>query len=77
MARTGTRVFGAEPSFQGADDCRRGLAEQRQSRRSQLPKVHGVFVVSEDQIRQATKLAIERMKVVIECGGFRCRRVVQ
>lgn len=24
---TGIRVFGAEPSFQGADDCRRGLAE--------------------------------------------------
>lgn len=23
---TGIRVFGAEPSFQGADDCRRGLA---------------------------------------------------
>ncbi|KAG8158456.1 hypothetical protein KVR01_011578 [Diaporthe batatas] len=23
---TGVRVFGAEPSFQGADDCRRGLA---------------------------------------------------
>jgi threonine dehydratase len=25
-AGTGTRVFGAEPSFQGGDDCRRGLA---------------------------------------------------
>lgn len=24
---TGIRVFGAEPSFQGADDCRRGLAK--------------------------------------------------
>ena len=26
---TGVRVFGAEPSFQGADDCRRGLAAGR------------------------------------------------
>lgn len=28
-AGTGIRVFGAEPSFQGADDCRRGLAAAR------------------------------------------------
>lgn len=27
LAGTGTRVYGAEPSFEGADDCRRGLAE--------------------------------------------------
>jgi threonine dehydratase len=26
MLNTGTQVFGSEPSFQGADDCRRGLA---------------------------------------------------
>ena len=26
---TGTRVFGAEPSFQGADDCKRGLEAGR------------------------------------------------
>lgn len=26
MAGTGVRVFGAEPEFEGADDCRRGLA---------------------------------------------------
>ena len=26
FAGTGTRVFGAEPSYMGADDCRRGLA---------------------------------------------------
>ncbi|KAI4153111.1 MAG: hypothetical protein LQ340_002501, partial [Diploschistes diacapsis] len=26
LAGSGTRVFGAEPSFMGADDCRRGLA---------------------------------------------------
>ena len=29
FAGTGTRVFGAEPSFEGADDCRRGLEQGR------------------------------------------------
>jgi threonine dehydratase len=32
FAGTGTKVFGAEPSFQGADDCRRGLLSSPKQR---------------------------------------------
>ncbi|KAJ5818064.1 Tryptophan synthase beta subunit-like PLP-dependent enzymes superfamily [Penicillium riverlandense] len=83
-----TRVFGAEPSFEGADDCRRGLqAGQRVEAVSTLTiadglrtpvglinwevisnkkKVEGVFAVSENQIKAAMRLVMERMKVVVE-----------
>lgn len=83
-----TRVFGAEPSFEGADDCRRGLeAGQRVEKVSTLTiadglrtpvgllnwevisdrnKVEGVFAVTEDQIKAAMRLVLERMKVVVE-----------
>ncbi|KAJ5884755.1 hypothetical protein N7495_009265 [Penicillium taxi] len=83
-----TRVFGAEPSFEGADDCRRGLqARQRVETVSTLTiadglrtpvgllnwavisdekKVEGVFAVSEEQIKAALRLVLERMKVVVE-----------
>ncbi|KAL4915831.1 tryptophan synthase beta subunit-like PLP-dependent enzyme [Aspergillus aurantiobrunneus] len=83
-----TRVFGAEPSFQGADDCRRGLvAGQRVESVKTLTiadglrtpvgvlnwevisdkkKVAGVFSVSEEQIKAAMRLVLERMKVVVE-----------
>lgn len=83
-----TRVFGAEPSFEGADDCRRGLdVGQRVEKVSTLTiadglrtpvgllnwevisdkrKVEGVFAVTEDQIKAAMRLVLERMKVVVE-----------
>ncbi|KAI7973830.1 hypothetical protein EIK77_001029 [Talaromyces pinophilus] len=83
-----TLVFGAEPSFEGADDCRRGLAAgQRVSAVSSKTiadglrtpvglnnwavisdpsKVAGVYSVTDDQIKKAMKLVLERMKVVVE-----------
>lgn len=83
-----TKVFGAEPSFEGADDCRRGLeAGERVDKVATLTiadglrtpvgllnwevisdrrKVEGVFSVSEDQIKAAMRLVLERMKVVVE-----------
>ncbi|KAL3496730.1 tryptophan synthase beta subunit-like PLP-dependent enzyme [Aspergillus germanicus] len=83
-----TRVFGAEPSFEGADDCRRGLeaGERIQAVKSLTiadglrtpvgvlnwaiisdPKKHsGVFAVTEEQIKAAMRLVLERMKVFVE-----------
>ncbi|KAJ6014776.1 Tryptophan synthase beta subunit-like PLP-dependent enzymes superfamily [Penicillium herquei] len=83
-----TRVFGAEPSFQGADDCRRGLLAQARVEKvstltvadglrtpvgvlnweviSDKKKVEGVFAVTEEQIKAALRLVLERMKVVVE-----------
>lgn len=83
-----TKVFGAEPSFEGADDCRRGLeAGERVERVATLTiadglrtpvgllnwevvsdrrKVEGVFSVTEEQIKAAMRLVLERMKVVVE-----------
>ncbi|KAL4995160.1 tryptophan synthase beta subunit-like PLP-dependent enzyme [Aspergillus recurvatus] len=83
-----TKVFGAEPSFEGADDCRRGLeaGERVESVKtltiadglrtpvgvlnweviSDKSKVAGVFSVTEEQIKAATRLVLERMKVVVE-----------
>jgi threonine dehydratase len=83
-----TRVFGAEPSFEGGDDCRRGLeAGQRVESVKTLTiadglrtpvgilnwevisdrsKVAGVFAVTEDQIKAAMRLVLERMKVFVE-----------
>ncbi|KAL4900785.1 hypothetical protein BDW74DRAFT_90066 [Aspergillus multicolor] len=83
-----TRVFGAEPSFEGADDCRRGLdagvrVESVKTLTiadglrtpvgvlnweviSDKSKVAGVFSVTEEQIKAAMRLVLERMKVVVE-----------
>lgn len=83
-----TRVFGAEPDFEGADDCRRGLqAGERVPAVKTLTiadglrtpvgllnwevisdpkKVAGVFAVTEEQIKAAMRLVLERMKVVVE-----------
>ena len=88
MSGTGILVFGAEPSFQGADDARRGLAAgERISRVNTLTiadglctpvgvtpwsvisdpnKVRAIYAVSEEQIKEAMRLAIERLKVFIE-----------
>lgn len=88
-----TKVFGAEPSYQGADDARRGLSQDPPSRIptvktltiadglrtpvGQIPwsiisdkqKCAGVFAVTEDQIKAAMRLVLERMKVFIEPSG--------
>ncbi|KAJ5391685.1 hypothetical protein N7509_007175 [Penicillium cosmopolitanum] len=76
-----TNVFGAEPSFEGGDDGRRGLAYG-----SRIPTVStltiadglrtpvgeinwtlgGIFAVTEQQIKDAMKLLLERLKVFIE-----------
>lgn len=97
LSGTGIRVFGAEPSFQGADDGRRGLAEDPPRRIESVKtltiadglrtpvgkitwtvisdkgKVQGVYSVTEDQIKAAMKLVLERMKVFVEpsaCVGL-------
>lgn len=85
---TGIAVFGAEPSFQGADDVRRGFAAGARVERvssltiadglrtpvGRLPwqvmyergLVRGVYAVTEDEIRAALRLVLERMKMVVE-----------
>jgi threonine dehydratase len=85
---TGIYVFGAEPEFEGADDCKRGLAlGTRIERVSTLTIADGLrtpvgkypwivihdrklvremFSVSEEQIKKALRLVLERMKVVVE-----------
>ena len=85
---TPTRIYGAEPSFQGADDGRRGLAAGKRIPRvstltiadglrtpvgeinwtviSDKSKVVGVYAVTEEQIKAAVKLVLERLKVWVE-----------
>ena len=86
-----TLVFGAEPSFQGADDAARGLAQGKRVEHvstltiadglrtpvgvlnwevvSDKKKVEGCYAVSEDEIKMAMRLVLERMKVVVEPSG--------
>lgn len=85
---TGIAVFGAEPSFQGADDAKRGFeAGQRIEKVSTLTIADGLrtpvgalpwsviyerqlvramYSVTEDEIRAALRLVLERMKLVVE-----------
>ena len=85
---TGTYVFGAEPSFEGADDARRGLAANKliptvktltiadglRTPVGEIPwtiisdktKLRGIYAVTEEQILQAMRLVLERMKVFVE-----------
>ncbi|USP78333.1 Serine racemase [Curvularia clavata] len=85
---TGIRVFGAEPSFEGGDDARRGVqAGQRVTSVKTLtiadglrtplgehnwvvvsnPKyVQGLYAVSEQDIKKAMQLVLERMKCFVE-----------
>ena len=85
---TGIWVFGAEPEFEGADDCKRGLeAGGRIDRVSTLTIADGLrtpvgeipwtiihdrklvramYSVTEEQIKKALRLVLERMKVVVE-----------
>lgn len=86
-----TYIFGAESSFEGGDDGRRGLAaglriptvstltiadglrtpvgEANWTIISDTKRVRGIFSVTEDQIKEAMKLLLERMKVFIEPGA--------
>ena len=85
---TGTYVFGAEPSFEGADDGRRGLAANKRipavktltiadglrTPVGEIPwtiisdktKLRGIYSVTDEQILQAMRLVLERMKVFVE-----------
>lgn len=85
---TGIFVFGAEPEFEGADDCKRGVAA---GKRVETVKtltiadglrtpvgawpwkviyerklVRAMYSVTEEQIKKALRLVLERMKVVVE-----------
>ena len=86
--KTKTVVFGSEPEFEGADDCRRGLEAGRRVESvktltiadglrtpvgeipwgvvSDKSKVGAVYSVTEGQIREAMRLVLERMIVVVE-----------
>jgi threonine dehydratase len=86
-----TLVFGAEPSFQGGDDARRGLAAGKRidtvktltvadGLRTPVgiinwevvkdkSKVEGVYAVTEEQIKAAMRLVLERMKLFVEPSG--------
>lgn len=88
LSDTGIRVFGAEPSFQGADDARRGLAAGKRvesvktltvadglrtplgditwSVISNKEKVKAIYSVTEEQIKAAMRLMLERAKIFIE-----------
>lgn len=85
---TGIRVFGAEPSFEGADDAKRGVEQGKRVERvktltiadglrtplgeitwtviSDKEKVKGMFSVSEEQIKSAMRLLLERAKLFVE-----------
>lgn len=91
-----TRVFGAEPSYQGGDDAKRGFYATPQERITTVKTLtiadglrtplgvrpwdvftgqgndkkkrllEGIYSVSEEQIKDALRLVMERMKVFVE-----------
>ncbi|RDL38022.1 IlvA, threonine dehydratase [Venustampulla echinocandica] len=85
---TGILVFGAEPEFEGADDCKRGLeagkrietvktltiADGLRTPVGAIPwtvihdrkLVRAMYSVTEEQIKRALRLVLERMKLVVE-----------
>lgn len=85
---TGIFIFGAEPQFEGADDCKRGIEQWRRietvktltiadglrtpvgaypwSVIYERKLVRQMFSVTEDQIKKALRLVLERMKLVVE-----------
>ncbi|KAL1797632.1 hypothetical protein ACET3X_004238 [Alternaria dauci] len=85
---TGVRVFGAEPSFQGGDDARRGveagervtsvktltiadglrtpLGHHTWNIISNKDYVQALYAVTEQNIKDAMKLVLERMKCFVE-----------
>lgn len=88
LSGTGIKVFGCEPSFEGADDARRGLllnsritkvktltiADGLRTPVGEIPwtvlsdktKVASMFAVTEDQIKKAMRLLLERAKIFVE-----------
>ncbi|KAF2194926.1 tryptophan synthase beta subunit-like PLP-dependent enzyme [Zopfia rhizophila CBS 207.26] len=88
LAGTGIKVFGAEPSFEGGDDARRGVEQGKRIETvktltiadglrtplsdltwkviSDPSKVHSLYSVTEDNIRDAMRLVLERMKCFVE-----------
>lgn len=88
LQNTGTLVFGAEPSFQGGDDARRGveagarietvktltiadglrtpLGDLTWKIVSDNKYVKGLYAVTEDNIKAAMRLVLERMKCFVE-----------
>lgn len=92
---TGIRVFGAEPSFQGGDDAKRGyesgkrieavstltVADGLRTPVGEYPwqviyerrLVSGFYSVTEEEIKAAMRLVLERFKMVVEpsaCVGL-------
>lgn len=85
---TGIKVFGAEPSYQGGDDARRGveagervttvktltiadglrtpLGEHTWRIISDKSYISGLYGVTEQNIKDAMKLVLERMKCFVE-----------
>lgn len=88
LSGTGIKVFGCEPSFEGADDARRGLLQNSRITKvktltiadglrtplgeipwtvlSDKTKVASMFAVTEDQIKKAMRLLLERAKIFVE-----------
>lgn len=85
---TGIRVFGCEPSFEGADDAKRGfetgqrvetvktltIADGLRTPLGKVPwgiiyerkLVEGFYSVTEEEIKSALRLVLERFKMVVE-----------
>lgn len=85
---TGITVFGAEPEFEGADDCKRGfesgtrvekvstltIADGLRTPVGKIPwsviyerrLVKDMYSVSEEEIKDALRLVLERFKLVVE-----------
>ena len=85
---TGIKVFGAEPSFQGGDDARRGaevgirvetvktltiadglrtpLGEHTWRVVADRKLVAGLYAVTEQNIKDAMRMVLERMKCFVE-----------
>jgi len=85
---TGIKVFGAEPTFEGANDAELGLRQGKRIEKvstltiadglrtpvGEIPwsiitdkeKLAGIYSVTEEQIKAALRLAMERAKLFIE-----------
>lgn len=88
LSDTPIRVFGAEPSFEGGDDARRGVEAGKRVETvktltiadglrtplgqhtweiiSNKDYVNGLYAVTEQNIKDAMKLVLERMKCFVE-----------